>query len=64
MGDWHISIRGRGMHHNGRPDDADVIAQECVARLSAAYQTVHEATITVGQPQSLLYPPSQPVAAT
>lgn len=60
MGDWHISIKGVGVHHNAKrgldvPDDADRMAREFVAKLKAARHVIHEATITTyGETESLV----------
>lgn len=49
MGDWSITIRGTGQHHNnGHENDADVIAKETVDRLLAAGQNVKDAAFTSG----------------
>lgn len=33
MGNWNITIKGHGIHHNGRPDDADALARAFVKTL-------------------------------
>jgi hypothetical protein len=48
MGDWVITIRGTGAHHNGKPTDAEAIAGEAVNRLIDAGQTLHDASFTSG----------------
>jgi hypothetical protein len=48
MGDWAITIRGTGPHHNGKPTDAEVVAGEAVDRLLDAGHTLHEAAFTSG----------------
>lgn len=49
MGNWHLSIRGVGAHHNGQPTDADQIAQRVVQELRAAGQQIDDASFTYGQ---------------
>ena len=47
MGNWIITIKGHGIHHNGLEDDADAIGRVTVERLlSVDGTTVDEATIT------------------
>jgi hypothetical protein len=49
MGDWNITIRGTGIHHNAdAPNDADRMAAAFVADLKAKGHTVRSATITSG----------------
>ena len=49
MGNWHISIKGVGSHHNDNDEaDADRIAKEAVAKLKAAGHTLDKATFTHG----------------
>jgi hypothetical protein len=48
MGNWHISIRGIGSHHNGKDEDADRIAKRVVNELRAAGHTVDDASFTYG----------------
>lgn len=54
MGNWHISVRGVGMHHNsGNPADADVLARALVAALKAAGHQVLGAAFTYGAEENL-----------
>lgn len=54
MGNWNISIKGVGVHHNkSYPDDANRIAAECVAKLRAAGHSIASATITYGGDDNL-----------
>lgn len=49
MGNWNITIRGLGCHHN--PDletDADRMTAEFVEKLKAAGHTVASATFSTG----------------
>jgi hypothetical protein len=48
MGNWHISIEGVGIHHNGRKDDADAVFVETVRQLKESGHTVTHASITTG----------------
>jgi hypothetical protein len=50
MGNWNITIRGVGIHHNGKsqPDDANRMAAEFVKKLKAAGHSVSSASITFG----------------
>lgn len=49
MGNWNITIRGVGAHHNkGNADDANRMAAEFVQQLKDAGHTVTGATITHG----------------
>jgi len=58
MGNWHISIRGAGVHHNhDLPEDADRMAQKFVEDLRAAGHSIVSAAITYGSEQQLIPPP-------
>lgn len=48
MGNWNISIRGVGPHHNGIKDDVEQIASRFVAELRAAGHSVASASVTMG----------------
>lgn len=48
MGNWNISIRGVGPHHNGQPYDAEQVAARAVEELRAAGHTVVSAEVTYG----------------
>jgi hypothetical protein len=55
MGNWHISIKGAGSHHNGSPNDAEQLAAEFVKKLQASgAHTVTSADVTIGGAQPLL----------
>lgn len=60
MGNWDISIKGVGIHHNGREDDVEQLAAEFVKKLKEKGQTVGDAKLTYGgmvdleKPQQLL----------
>ncbi len=43
MGNWNINIQGTGPHHNGKPQDADFIANELVAMLRGMGHTITSA---------------------
>ncbi len=65
MGQWNITIRGTGSHHNrgadGKPSypkDADRIASKVVRELREAGHTITSATITCGSEQDLIVSPS------
>lgn len=51
MGDWTMHIHGHGIHHNGRPDDADSLLKEFLLRLRGAGHDLHHASITTGASQ-------------
>jgi hypothetical protein len=49
MGNWNITIRGVGAHHNkNNPNDANVLAAGMVEMLKAAGHTVVAASFTHG----------------
>lgn len=49
MGNWNITVRGVGSHHNKKyPEDANRMAADFVAALKRAGHTVTSATITHG----------------
>ena len=48
MGHWSMIIHGHGIHHNGRPDDADSLLREFVTRLKGSGHEVHAASVTTG----------------
>lgn len=54
MGNWHISIRGVGAHHNGKPYDAEAMAKIFAESLKAAGHNVLGAAFTYGAEQDLL----------
>lgn len=45
MGNWKITIHGHGIHHNKRPDDADVIARVFAGQLQAAGHQLDKAEL-------------------
>jgi len=50
MGNWNITIRGVGRHHNAdkHPHDANIMTAEFVRALKAAGHTIVAASITHG----------------
>ena len=49
MGNWNITVRGIGVHHNKKlPNDANKMAAKFVQDLKAAGHTVMSASITYG----------------
>lgn len=49
MGNWNITVRGVGCHHNqGLPTDADRMAARFVKELKDAGHSIASATITHG----------------
>ena len=48
MGNWHISIKGTGCHHNGDKTDVEQLAKKFVEDLKAAGQSVSSADVTTG----------------
>lgn len=65
MGSFYLVIKGKGIHHNGRPEDADAIGTEAVrALLKAGAQLEHafldlvdaEGALLEGQRTDLLSP--------
>lgn len=48
MGDWHLSIVGTGIHHNGLAGDADQVFKRAVADLEKAGHILASATFTSG----------------
>ncbi len=55
MGDWNITIRGRGAHHNkDHPKDANRMAEAFVAALRDAGHEVKGATFTHGGEDDLV----------
>ena len=49
MGNWNLTIKGCGMHHNKLPGDADRVGVEALKALRAAGSTVSEAKLTLTQ---------------
>lgn len=47
MGNWNLSIKGCGIHHNKLPGDADAVGVAAVKALRAAGSTISEATLTM-----------------
>lgn len=57
MGNWNITVRGVGFHHNRRqPIDANRMAAEFVKKLKEAGHTVVAASITYGGEEDLSKP--------
>lgn len=48
MGNFNLTIRGVGIHHNQRPDDVEQMAADFVDKLRAAGHTIVAATVTTG----------------
>jgi hypothetical protein len=62
MGNWNISIRGVGCHHNKNlKEDANRMAVKFVRDLKAAGHTIESAEITHGGKEDLLNPWPQTV---
>jgi hypothetical protein len=57
MGRWKIEIKGHGIHHNGREDDADTMAEKFVAELKAKGHDIEEASIELLGSNTSLMPP-------
>lgn len=54
MGNWNITIRGVGCHHNGKPEiDANMQAAEFVKLLKKSGHAIASATITYGGEETL-----------
>jgi hypothetical protein len=55
MGNWNITIRGTGCHHNDKADvrDANKAAAEFVQRLKADGHTITAASFTYGAEDDL-----------
>jgi len=54
MGNWNISIRGVGAHHNeNNPKDVDRIARRFVRELREAGHSILDAEITHGSAEAL-----------
>jgi hypothetical protein len=57
MGNWNITVRGVGAHHNKlNATDADRMAAKFVADLKAAGHSVIAASITCGGENDLMCP--------
>lgn len=48
MGNWNISIRGVGQHHNNAPEDVEQMAARFVESLKKAGHSVGSAVVTTG----------------
>lgn len=60
MGNWNISIRGVGVHHNkDLPADADRMAHDFVEKLRAAGHSIVSAEITFGGAEDLTTPKTE-----
>ena len=61
MGNWNITIRGIGAHHNkDNPTDANRMSKEFVEALKAAGHRVLGASFTFGGEEDLLPPEASP----
>ncbi len=47
MGNWKIEIKGHGIHHNARHDDADTMGVDFVRKLRASGQQIDGASLTL-----------------
>lgn len=57
MGNWNITVRGVGVHHNKKlPADANRMAAKFVKELKAAGHTVTGATVTYGGEDNIVDP--------
>lgn len=54
MGNWNITIRGIGPHHNAGDSDADVQARALVAMLVKTGHQIHGASFTYGAAEDLV----------
>lgn len=57
MGDWCITIRGTGPHHNKggqNSDDVDGMAKQLVGQLKVAGHTIHDAAMVFGGREEML----------
>ncbi len=50
MGNWKIEIKGHGIHHNARHDDADTMGVDFIRQLQAAGHRVDGAALTLTDP--------------
>jgi hypothetical protein len=65
MGNWNITVRGVGIHHNnGRKDDANVMTADFVRALKAAGHSVVSASFTYGGEDDLTKVEPAPPATT
>ena len=48
MGNWNVTIRGAGQHHNGYPRDVEKLVAEFVDKLRRNGHTVTAAVVTTG----------------
>jgi hypothetical protein len=48
MGNWNLTIRGVGQHHNGQPRDVEKLAAGIVDHLRRNGHTIVNATVTIG----------------
>jgi len=60
MGNWTIQVKGLGIHHNKRPDDANEMAKVFVEALRSAGHQILGATFTVGSPDEDISAPLPP----
>ncbi|MEW5891410.1 MAG: hypothetical protein AB1768_20805 [Pseudomonadota bacterium] len=54
MGNWTITIHGRGPHHNQNEGDADKKFQKLIQELEAAGHKIYYASITYGEREEVL----------
>jgi hypothetical protein len=55
MGNWNISIRGVGAHHNGIKEDVEQLTQKFVEDLKTAGHFIVGASVTTGS-ETLISP--------
>ena len=48
MGNFNVSIRGVGQHHNKSPNDVERLAGDFVRKLQAAGHAIISAEVTIG----------------
>lgn len=48
MGNWNVSVRGVGCHHNNKPSDIEHLAKKFVEDCRKAGHSVDSATVTTG----------------
>jgi len=59
MGNWNLTIKGCGMHHNNLPGDADRVGVEALKALRAAGSTVSEAKLELTNSDGTSFDPPQ-----
>lgn len=59
MGSWTLVVHGHGVHHNGKSEDAEVLAVKVKALFEEAGHTVERADITIGGRERVAHNPEQ-----